>query len=678
MSEQVRIAVVGPFSGPRAAWGELLRQSAQRYASPGLSWELHDDRGDAEWGVLRAGDITEDGGYAAVIGHFNSAGAEGALPLYRRAGLPAVLPLATRPGLLAGSGGDALRWCPDDLGQLRAIASAAARRGSRRLLVTHDDSDYGRRLAELFTALPAAPLPVVALPAPWSTPPGDGEGAVAVCGTHVGVAGVVRRLRRAGFDGGLYATDDCSVREFAELVGPAGRDVYVTRLAGGAEQRVEAAFTALAAALSRDPLARGGQLLAGVRAEADAVFTKDGELDTAPGAGDGYGWEIRPVRLAPGRDRPRTSGAGDGEPFDVAVVGAGVVGSAVAAATAATGARTVLIDAGAAVPSATHWSGGIVRAYDPDPTMRALTIRSHQLLWGHPSGHTRAYGFRRTGSLVLLGPGDLPEAVRGVVELQAGGVEAELLTVADITARWPELDARHAAGGVWEPGGGCADPRLTAAEYRRQALEHGASALDDRRVDALAPHPLGALLRLDGAAVTAHAVVVAAGNGTPALLADRLPAGAGAAEPVTRRIRYGYFDRGGRTLPALVDLVTGVWGRPMPEDSGPGALLAGRPVDEWGGPPSGGSELTAEQVAYIREGAGAVWPWLADAGYLGGRYGTDLYRNDGPLLGVVPGEPWTVVAACWSGGGFKTAPAAAESASGKVLARLCRQGRLSA
>ncbi len=682
MSEPVRIAVVGPFSGPRAAWGELLRQSADRHTAPGLSWELHDDRGDAEWGVLRAGDITDDGGYAAVIGHFNSAGAEGALPLYRRAGLPVVLPLATRPWLLAGAGGGALRWCPDDIGQLHAIAAAAAERGFHRLLVSHDDSDYGRRLAELFVALPSPPLPVAVLPSPWNAPPYDGEGAggdaVAVCGTHVGVAGVARRLRRAGFDGRLFVTDDCSVREFAELVGPAGRETSVARLAGGAERRVEGAFTALAQALSHDPRARGERLLAGIRAVAGVAFTEDGELDVTPGTGDEYGWEIGPLRLAPGRPRPRTSGAGDGEPFDVAVVGAGVVGAAVAAATAATGARTLLVDAGPAAPSATHWSGGIVRAYDPDPKVRALAIRSHQLLWGRPSGYTEPYGFRRTGSLVLLGPGDLPEAVRGVVELQAAGIEAELLTVEEITARWPQLDARHAAGGIWEPGGGCADPRRTAAEYRRQALHDGASAIDDRRVHGLALHPVGARLTMDDDHVTAHAVVIAAGSGTSALLADRSPAGAGTAEPLTRRIRYGYFDRGGRTLPALVDLVTGVWGCPMPEVSGAGALLAGRPVEEWGLPPVGGDRLTREQVAYIREGAATVWPWLKDAGYRGGRYGTDLYRNDGPLLGVVPGEPRTVVAACWSGGGFKTAPAAAESASGTALATLSRQGRHSA
>ncbi|MEU2952030.1 FAD-dependent oxidoreductase [Streptomyces xanthochromogenes] len=675
MAEQVRIAVVGPFSGARSAWGELLRRSARQFTEPSLVWEFHDDRGDAEWGVLRAGDVTDDGGYAAAIGHFNSAGAEGALPLYRRAGLPAVLPLATRPGLLAGSGGGALRWCPDDLGQLRAIAAAAAGHGLARLLVGHDDSDYGRHLAALFTALPAPPLALSALPSPWKPRAGD---AVAVCGTHVGVAGVVRGLRRAGFDGRLFATDDCSVGEFAELVGTAGRDVHVTRLAGGPERRVEAAFTALAGALSGDPAARGERLLARIRAHADAAFTADGELDVSPGTDAGHGWEIRPVRPA----RPGTRGTG-GAPaevvfFDVAVVGAGVVGSAVAAATAAAGARTALIDAGPAVPSATHWSGGIVRAYDPDPEMRALAVRSHQLLWGRSSGHARRYGFRRTGSLVLLGPGDLPEAVRGVVELQAGGIEAELLTVEDIADRWPQLAAEHAAGAVWEPGGGCADPRLTTSEYRRQALATGAQVLDDARVFALEPHPLGALVRLDGSSVLAHSVVVAAGSGTPALLAERLPAGAGTAEPVTRRIRYGYFDRGGRALPALVDLVTGVWGRPMPEEPGAGTLLVGRPVDEWGVPPGGGTQLTPEQVEYVRDGASTVWPWLREARCLGGRHGTDLYRKDGPLLGVVPGEPWTVVAACWSGGGFKTAPAAAESAAEKVLANLRRQGRISA
>ncbi|MET8129241.1 SidA/IucD/PvdA family monooxygenase [Streptomyces sp. NPDC005065] len=73
----------------------VVRRSVYRYTAPGLTWELHDDLGDAERGACGAQEIVDDAGYTAVIGHFSSAGAQAAaLPLYRRA----VLPVLPRPG----------------------------------------------------------------------------------------------------------------------------------------------------------------------------------------------------------------------------------------------------------------------------------------------------------------------------------------------------------------------------------------------------------------------------------------------------------------------------------------------------------------------------------------------------------------------------------------------------
>lgn len=50
--------------------------------------------------------------------------------------------------------------------------------------------------------------------------------------------------------------------------------------------------------------------------------------------------------------------------------------------------------------------------------------------------------------------------------------------------------------------------------------------------------------------------------------------------------------------------------------------------------------------------------------------GVDLYGAHGPILGPLPGAPRVVVAAGWSGAGFKTAPAAAERAANAALAAL--------
>lgn len=571
----VRVAVVGPFSGPRAAWGRLLTSAAARH--PGVRWEFHDDRGDQVVAArIAAGVVT--GGYAAVIGHFNSLGARASLPLYASAGLPVVLPLSTRPGLADGYR-NAVQWCPDDLDQVAALRLVAATHGVRRLGVRHDGTDYGRGMAELFGG------------------EADGDGLV-VCGTHHGSAARARELRADGFAGPLYFTDDCAVDEFAELAGDAADGARVVRLTGGAQSFVDSAFDALVRFLDQPDIA------ARVRAAKPVA-----------------GWEVVPVERVPHHD--------------VVVVGAGIVGAATAAALVQAGVSVAVCAPADDAESATRYSGGLVRAYEHDGEQRRLAIRSHHLLWRDSPR------FHRTGSLVLLGPDQLAEAAAGVHELLAAGIEAELLD-ADELRRDFDLDA---AGAVWEPGGGYASPPVVARDLLDGVARY------DTRVLRTEPDPRGTRLVTTTGPVTAGVVVVAAGAGTPAL-ADVGPAR-------LKRIRYAFFDRGGRDVPTVYDQRTGMWGRPVHDGPYAGGFLAGRPVEEWDVGPGGGDDLTDDQVAYVREGLRRLWPWLGEAAYLGGRYGADLF-GAAPVIGPV-GD--VVVAACFAGGGFKTAPAAGEQAA---------------
>jgi glycine/D-amino acid oxidase-like deaminating enzyme len=671
-----RVAVVGPFSGPRAAWGELLRHAAARQTHPWLRWDFHDDRGDAAAGATVAAAVVARGGYDAVIGHFNSMGARAALPLYRAAGLPVVLPLATAPGLLDGSAGSALRWCPTDHGQAPALCADAAARGHRRLLVTDDGSEYGARLATVFTDLPGQPPGLsVERPATDDGPPPP-EAAIVVCGTHFGAARTVRRLRQTGFTGQLYVTDDCAVDEFAELAGPAGHGARVARLRGGAPARVTAAFTTLATALRTRPVSGGGDdLLTALRTTAGFDFTPDGDPVTST---PGDGWEVTPVpRHHPTTHHPTTHHTPD---YDVIVIGAGVVGSATAAALAAAGRRVAVTLPSAERPGATDFSGGLVRAYEPDPVQRALAIRSTTLLWSRthpatPDGDGPHVPFHRTGSLVLLGTEDLAEARTGVAELTAAGIEAHLLSPGQVHDRFPDMTVDDLAGAVWEPAGGHAHPPTVARTHLDLALRDGATALPGT-VQQVATGPDGVRVTLDSGTITARVAVLAAGAGTPAIAGHRLSAGQPSPHPGsrprlrTKRIRYAFFDRAGRRLPAVSDLVTGMWGRPQPDGPAAGGFLAGRPVEEWDVPADGGDELTTDQIEHIRTGVSRRWPWIADAPCLGGRFGVDLYSDEGPVLGAEPENSPLVMATAWSGAGFKTAPAAAAQAAADALALL--------
>jgi glycine/D-amino acid oxidase-like deaminating enzyme len=439
----------------------------------------------------------------------------------------------------------------------------------------------------------------------------DEPAVVVLCGVHHWAAEQVRKHARDG--GTVIAVDDCDVTEFADLAGPVPGELLVARLAGGPYSRVVTAFAGLAGALAKRPRLRGAPLLVAVRGEV---------------AGPHTGWQVASVP-----PRPRTDG------FDVAVVGGGVVGRAAAAELAEAGAHVALFDPGGARTAASSVSGALIRAFEPDERSRRLALRAYQVLWGRPE-LAALHGFRRTGSLVLLGPEHLDEAVAGVAQLRDDGVEVSLLSTSELAGKWPGLRVDGLAGAVWEPGGGYAAPAVTLAALVDRARQAGV-AVFRRTVQSLAD-----------AGSLADRVLVAAGCATPEILGDAWP---GDRPARTRRIRYAILDAGGERLPTIVDLTPGLWGRP----DGADGFRAGMPVDEWDVPVVAGTGLEDNQLMPLRAGLTARLPGLASAEVLTARFGTDLYVAGGPLLGSLPGAPHIWVAAGWSGGGFKTAPGAA-------------------
>src|SRR5690606_4463918 len=88
---------VGPFSGPRRAYGTLLRDAAllaTRALAEPPTLLYFDDEATGRGGLLAAQEICCRG-IRAVVGHFNSLSAAAATPLYFRDGIATWLPAAT-------------------------------------------------------------------------------------------------------------------------------------------------------------------------------------------------------------------------------------------------------------------------------------------------------------------------------------------------------------------------------------------------------------------------------------------------------------------------------------------------------------------------------------------------------------------------------------------------------
>ncbi|WP_431874949.1 NAD(P)/FAD-dependent oxidoreductase [Micromonospora marina] len=246
-----------------------------------------------------------------------------------------------------------------------------------------------------------------------------------------------------------------------------------------------------------------------------------------------------------------------GEPR-VLVVGAGVSGVLLARRLRDAGAEAVLIgphgDGGARRPAdATAASGGLVRAFEPDPAARSLAAASLAELLADPSLATAA-GWRRTGSLYLLGTG------------AAAGVDgAEVLTRDEAAHRFGLAGLPDGTVGIWEHRAGYLDPdrlRRTVLRGLGRTETTPVARLGDRMVELC-----------DGRRLTGDLVVVAAGAWTPRLLrAAGLPTSLR-----TKHIQYARHVTGRAELPCFVDETSGLYGRP----AGPGRVLLGLPSDRW-------------------------------------------------------------------------------------------------
>src|SRR4051812_47169004 len=179
---------------------------------------------------------------------------------------------------------------------------------------------------------------------------------------------------------------------------------------------------------------------------------------------------------------------------DTVVVGAGVIGSAIALELARSGQRVVVLDKGPGAGfGSTSASSAIVRFHYSTFTGVAAAWEARQL-WADWAGHL-GYAdpdglvtFRRTGLLVL--DGATPP------HLDAVGVPWEMWDADEIARRVPELDtgrygppkpvddpaffddAHGRLAGSFTPDAGYVDdPRLAAANLAAAARHHGATFL---------------------------------------------------------------------------------------------------------------------------------------------------------------------------------------------------------
>ncbi|MGN6177248.1 MAG: FAD-dependent oxidoreductase, partial [Streptosporangiaceae bacterium] len=165
-----------------------------------------------------------------------------------------------------------------------------------------------------------------------------------------------------------------------------------------------------------------------------------------------------------------------------------------------------------------------------------------------------------------------------------------------------------------------------------------------------------------GDRVYADTVVLAAGVWSPPLLRT-----AGVVLPIETELHrvavLAHPPAAGAPV-ACIDSTTETYFRP--EAAGT-MTLVGAFAGQRGADPDAGTGATAEELAPLGQAASRRVPALEDAGIAGGVTGVyDMTPDARPLLGRLPGLDGLIVAAGFSGMGFKIAPAVGEGLAGLI------------
>jgi glycine/D-amino acid oxidase-like deaminating enzyme len=196
------------------------------------------------------------------------------------------------------------------------------------------------------------------------------------------------------------------------------------------------------------------------------------------------------------------------KPFDVLIVGAGVVGCAVARECALAGYRVGVIEGATIGNGATAAGMGHVVVMDDSPAQLALTAFSRSL-WRRDSGKMpKSVEYESCGTLwVAADDEEMAEVHPRRTIYNEAGIEARVLSSAELAREEPNLRP-GLRGGLLVPGDGVVYPPAAAAFYLAEARQLGAEVFLARALSA----SNGEALLSDGVTLRSERIVLAVGT----------------------------------------------------------------------------------------------------------------------------------------------------------------------
>jgi glycine/D-amino acid oxidase-like deaminating enzyme len=351
----------------------------------------------------------------------------------------------------------------------------------------------------------------------------------------------------------------------------------------------------------------------------------------------------------------------------VLIVGAGVVGAATAFHLTRLGAGPVtVVDRATAGSGMSGRSSALVRMHYTFPPEVDLAVRSDAMFaeWTDLTG--RPAVVRRTGFARIVGPQEAALLAANVAMQREHGANAEVIGPAELAARAPGMRTDDVACAAWEPNGGYGDGAIVAGDLLAAARAGGARYLPNTPVRGLladGDRVTGVLT--DAGPVPAGVVVLACGVWSPQLLAS-----IGIALPIEtelHKVAVVRHPQGGGAGIACIDSITQTYFRP--EAGGQMTLVGGFSGPRGADPDGVPDTAQADELAGLVGSAARRVPALADGGIVRGITGVyDMTPDARPMLGEMPGRPGLIVAAGFSGMGFKISPAVGEALAELIVA----------
>ncbi len=355
---------------------------------------------------------------------------------------------------------------------------------------------------------------------------------------------------------------------------------------------------------------------------------------------------------------------------DVVVIGGGSSGTSIAWNLARRGAgKVVLIEAVQLAAGGSGRSSALIRTHYTQEVLARMALsglgvfeRFREIVDPESTAE-----FRRTGFLALVGPHAVASLRETVALHQQLGIDAQLLSPAEVAALEPRITVDDLGAAAWEPRSGYADPHSTVAGFARAARRAGASIRLE--VTATAIRVEGGRVRgveTSAGPIATRTVVVAAGYRTRTLLAPLgidLPL-----KPERHTItiirRTPDF---GAIHPVIIDWSLGAYSRPEGAEltlvgGGPPRERAADPEVEQDRPPDA-IDQAAQTDWFLRR-----FPGQAAASVQSGYTGSyDMSPDGQPLLGPLAAIPGLHIAAGLSGHGFKLSPAIGDLLADQIL-----------